>query len=45
MNTMTAGAAGSFDGGAEVLSDVLIVLAFVLGAVVLGSATLRRRTP
>ena len=45
MKTLTAGAAGSFDGSAEVLRDVLIVLAFVLGAVVLGSATLRRRTP
>ena len=33
------------DGTTDVLQDALIVLGFVAGAVVLGSATLRRRTP
>ena len=33
------------DGSSDVLRDVLIVLGFVLAAVLLGSATLRRRTP
>jgi ABC-2 type transport system permease protein len=33
------------DPSADVLRDVLIVLAFVGGSVVLGAATLRRRTP
>jgi ABC-2 type transport system permease protein len=32
------------NGSGDVLWDVLIVLAFVAGAVVLGAATLRRRT-
>jgi ABC-2 type transport system permease protein len=31
-------------GSGDVARDVMIVLAFALGAVVLGSATLRRRT-
>jgi ABC-2 type transport system permease protein len=33
------------DGTGDVLQDVLVVLGFVLAAVLLGSATLRRRTP
>jgi ABC-2 type transport system permease protein len=33
------------DASSDVLQDVLIVLGFVLAAVLLGSATLRRRTP
>jgi ABC-2 type transport system permease protein len=44
MNTLSQGTAASFDGTADVLLDVLIVVAFVVGAIVLGSATLRRRT-
>jgi ABC-2 type transport system permease protein len=32
-------------GTGEVMQNVLIVLGFVAGAVVLGAATLRRRTP
>lgn len=41
MRTLTSDPAGS----GEVLADVLIVLAFALGALALGAATLRRRTP
>lgn len=41
MRTLTAVA----DGTDDVLRDVLVVLGFVLAAVLLGSATLRRRTP
>jgi ABC-2 type transport system permease protein len=37
--------AATSDGTNDVLQDVLIVIGFVLGAVLLGSATLRRRTP
>jgi len=33
------------DGTSDVLQDLLIVFGFVIGAVLLGSATLRRRTP
>jgi hypothetical protein len=33
------------DASSDVLQDVVIVLGFVLAAVLLGSATLRRRTP
>ena len=41
MQTLTT----SVDATSDVVRDLLIVLAFVLGAVLLGSATLRRRTP
>lgn len=41
MRTLTTNPAGTGD----VLADVLIVLAFALGAIALGAATLRRRTP
>jgi ABC-2 type transport system permease protein len=41
MRTLTTNASGT----GEVLGDVLIVLAFALGAITLGAATLRRRTP
>jgi ABC-2 type transport system permease protein len=37
--------ASSADRTGDVLRDLLIVLAFVVGAVLIGSATLRRRTP
>jgi ABC-2 type transport system permease protein len=37
--------AATADANGEILQDVAIVLAFVAGAVLLGSATLRRRTP
>jgi ABC-2 type transport system permease protein len=41
MRTITTSA----EPGADVSQDVLIVLAFVVAAIVLGAATLRRRTP
>jgi len=40
MRTLTT----AVDGTGDVLGDVLVVLAFVVAAIVLGSATLRRRT-
>ena len=41
--TTTGSGAGGVDGG--VWSDLLVVLAFAVGGLVLGAATLRRRTP
>jgi ABC-2 type transport system permease protein len=41
MRTLTTNASGTGD----VLRDVVVVLAFALGSIALGAATLRRRTP